>query len=59
MPQQSLAELEAKHQALEAEIHDALMHPSSEDIKITELKRRKLQVKEKIVRLRYAHESIH
>jgi hypothetical protein len=47
-----LAKLERKHQALEQEIHEALHHPSMDDLEIAELKRRKLLVKDEIVRLR-------
>lgn len=47
-----LAELERRHQALEEEISDALAHPSSDDLTIAELKRRKLYVKDEIARLR-------
>jgi hypothetical protein len=50
-----LAELERRHRALEDEISDALAHPSSDGLKIAELKRRKLQVKDEIARLQ--HES--
>jgi hypothetical protein len=50
--QSHLAELERRHQALEQEINDAQMHPSCDDLKIAELKRRKLQVKDEIARLR-------
>jgi len=35
-----LAELERRHQALEQEISEALAHPSTDDLKIAELKRR-------------------
>ncbi len=49
--QAHLAELERRHQALEQEINEALAHPSIDDLKIAELKRRKLQVKDEIVRL--------
>lgn len=57
---QSLAELEAKHRALEEEISEALAHPSTDDIKIVELKRRKLLVKDEITRLRQADNvSVH
>jgi hypothetical protein len=49
--QTHLAELERRHQALEQEIYEAQMHPSSDDLKIAELKRRKLQVKDEIARL--------
>jgi hypothetical protein len=48
-----LAELERRHQALEAEIDDALHHPSSDRLQIAELKRRKLQVKDEIARLQH------
>ena len=47
-----LAELEKRHQALESEIADAMMHPGFDDLAITELKRRKLQLKDEIERLR-------
>lgn len=48
-----LAELERRHRALEDEINDALTHPSSDGLKIAELKRRKLQVKDEIARLQH------
>jgi hypothetical protein len=50
--QAHLAELERKHQALEDEIAEAIAHPSSDDLRIAELKRRKLLVKDEIERLR-------
>jgi len=50
--QQHLAELERKHQALEQELAEAMAHPSTDDLKIAELKRRKLQVKDELARLR-------
>jgi hypothetical protein len=50
--QAHLAELERRHQALEQEINDALAHPSSDALQVAELKRRKLQVKDEIARLR-------
>jgi hypothetical protein len=37
---------------LEHEISDALQHPSIDDLTLVELKRRKLQVKDEIARLR-------
>jgi hypothetical protein len=53
MPLQNhLTELERKHQALEREIQDALAHPSTNDLKLAELKRKKLQLKDEIARLR-------
>ena len=50
--QAHLTELERRHQALENEISEALAHPSTDDLKVAELKRRKLQVKDEIARLR-------
>lgn len=50
--QSHLAELEKRHQALEAEINDCLVHPAVDDLKVVELKRRKLLVKDEIARLR-------
>jgi hypothetical protein len=47
-----LAELEKRHQALEQEISEALTHPSADDLKIAELKRKKLLVKDEIMRLK-------
>jgi len=49
--QSHLAELERRHEALEQELSDAMAHPSVDDLKIAELKRRKLQVKDEIARL--------
>jgi len=58
--QSHLAELEKKHQALEQELNEALAHPAIDDLKIVELKRRKLQVKDEIARLRQdASTSVH
>ena len=50
--QAHLAELERRHRALEEEITEALTHPSADDLKVAELKRRKLQLKDEIARLR-------
>jgi hypothetical protein len=50
--QAHLAELERRHQALEDELNEALAHPSTDDLEVAELKRRKLQVKDEIARLR-------
>jgi hypothetical protein len=46
-----LAELERRHQALEAELVEARAHPSIDDLQIVELKRRKLLVKDEIAHL--------
>jgi hypothetical protein len=58
--QSHLAELEKKHQALEHEIVECQTHPATDDMKIVELKRKKLQVKDEIERLRHTeHASVH
>lgn len=60
MPTQTdLVELEKQHQALEEEITEALAHPSTDDLRLAELKRRKLQVKDEISRLRQHSVSVH
>ena len=59
MPVQShLVELERKHHALETELTIAMAHPSSDDLKIAELKRKKLLLKDEIARLKSA-ERLH
>ena len=63
--QSHLTELEKKHQALESEINDCLTHPAVDDLKVVELKRRKLHLKDEIERLRHngqnsvGHASVH
>jgi hypothetical protein len=58
--QAHLVELERKHRVLEGELHEALTHPSTDDLQIVELKRRKLMVKDQIERLRLtASETLH
>ena len=50
-----LAELERQHKVLELEIAEALAHSSTDDLKIAELKRRKLILKDEIERVRHDH----
>jgi hypothetical protein len=58
--QAHLVELERKHKILESELHEALLHLSTDDLEIVELKRRKLMVKDQIERLRHAaEETVH
>ena len=52
--QAHLAELERKHRILESELHDALRHLSTDDLRIAELKRRKLMLKNEIERLKFS-----
>ncbi|WP_375458617.1 YdcH family protein [uncultured Enterovirga sp.] len=57
--QNHLAELERKHDALEREIQAAASHPATDDVKLAELKRRKLQLKDELSRLRKPEEKLH
>ncbi|AXK83206.1 DUF465 domain-containing protein [Pseudolabrys taiwanensis] len=58
--QSHLAELEKRHKALEVEINDCLAHPAVDDLKVVELKRKKLLVKDEIARLRInVYASVH
>jgi hypothetical protein len=52
-----LSELVRRHQALEEAILAEESHPASDDIKIHELKRKKLQLKDQIERLRQQTET--
>lgn len=51
-----IADLERRHQALEGEISKALFHCSTDDLMIVDLKRRKLDLRDEIERLR--HEAV-
>lgn len=57
--QTHLAELEKRHRAIEREIDHAVTRPSSDDLKLVELKRRKLQLKDQIARVQAAARSVH
>jgi hypothetical protein len=60
MSQSHLAELEQRHRALEAELTEMQTHPAADDLKIAELKRRKLLLKDEIARLRQTErQSVH
>lgn len=50
--QNHLTELERKHDALEREIQEASAHPATDETRMAELKRRKLQLKDELARLR-------
>ena len=53
--QAHLAELEKRHKALERQIETELTHPGGDDLRVAELKRKKLALKEEIERLRSQH----
>jgi len=54
-----LAELEKKHRALDQEIEAELTHPSSDEVKLSSLKRKKLKIKDEMVRLSSPEPTIH
>ncbi|GGC64110.1 DUF465 domain-containing protein [Chelatococcus reniformis] len=59
--QSHLAELERRHRAIELELQAATSQPATPDLKLAELKRKKLLLKDQIARLRQtsASASIH
>lgn len=57
--QNHLSELERKHRSLEREIQDAMSRPGADDLRVAELKRRKLQLKDEISRLRASNRVVH
>ncbi len=55
--QAHLSELNSKHQALEAKLEEALLHPSVDDLEINDLKRQKLMIKDEIAKLEAAEDT--
>jgi hypothetical protein len=47
-----LAELERRHAALEAELQEAKNHPATDDLQLATLKRRKLLLKDQIIKVK-------
>ncbi|WP_374547577.1 YdcH family protein [Rhodoblastus sp.] len=54
--QTHLAELERRHMALQREIEKEELHPAFDELKLHELKRRKLLLKDEIAKLRQSKE---
>jgi hypothetical protein len=52
-----LTQLERKHEALEREIEAERTHPGGDSLRLAELKRRKLSLKDEITRLQ--EETVH
>jgi len=52
-----LAELERRHQAIEKEIETELLHPSTDNLKLREMKRKKLFLKDEIQKLKQVSEA--
>jgi len=46
-----LSALEKRHEQLEQQINQELQHPSHDDLKVRQLKRKKLELKDEISRL--------
>ena len=57
--QTHIDELRRRHAALEKELEDAVQHPSVDDGLITDLKRRKLLLKDEIEKLNTSPEVLH
>ncbi len=53
-----LAELSEKHRRIEDALHEERQHPSTDALKLTELKKQKLRLKEEIERLRTAEGQV-
>jgi hypothetical protein len=51
-------ELSGKHRALDRLIQEETAKPSSDSLKIAELKRQKLLLKDRMTRLRSCHKSV-
>ena len=57
--QAHIVELERKHKVLESELHEAMVHLSTDDLRIVELKRRKLLLRDQIARLKSETDTLH
>jgi hypothetical protein len=57
--QSHLAELQKRHSELEEKIDEAMASPSVDDSEIVVLKRRKLALKDEIVRLKSSPKETH
>ena len=53
-----LAELQRRHEMLKKQIEEAAAHPGTDGLEITEMKRRKLHIKDEIARLKPV-ETVH
>ena len=47
-----IAQLEKRHREIDARLDEILAHPSADDVEIAELKRQKLEIKDRINALR-------
>lgn len=54
-----LEELQRKHGDIERQLDAAMSHPSTDDLEIVDLKRRKLALKDAIEKLKVSTETTH
>ena len=54
-----IAELEKKHRAIEKEIEMELTHPNSDEVRLSSLKRKKLRIKDEMMRLQPPELTLH
>jgi hypothetical protein len=54
-----LAELVEKHRALERSIEEEMARPYADTVRVSELKKKKLRLKEEIERIRVERVSVH
>lgn len=54
-----LSELERRHADLERRINEATAHPGADPLDVTDLKRRKLRLKDEIARLKGEVTTVH
>jgi hypothetical protein len=55
--QAHLTELAAKHRALDAMLADLQAHPAAKDAEIAEIKRKKLKIKDEIMRIEHTSQA--
>jgi hypothetical protein len=46
-----IVELQRRHEALKKEIQEEQLHPQADEMKLAELKRKKLQIKDELAKL--------
>ena len=52
-----ILELSDKHRKMDEYLHEELLRPYPDDLRVIELKKRKLRLKEEIERLRHSEET--
>jgi hypothetical protein len=57
--QSHLAELERRHRAIERQLDEEKVHPASDTLRLAELKRKKLQIKDEMARLQPEDHTLH